>query len=178
MSQASMLGPEATIAGADAMLEQCATFIGLVGEPLYARPCEALDGGTIGQHVRHSLDHFRAALAGAEGGCVEYDRRERETAIERDPAAALAEIGRLRERLAGIGGAEARSDVVIRVMVSADGTMAELGSSVGRELAFASHHAVHHHAMMGAMARSLGIEPPAGFGKAPATLGHERSLGR
>jgi hypothetical protein len=59
-------------------------------------------------------------------------------------------------------------------MLTSDGVDAELGSTLGRELAFATHHAVHHHAMLGAIAAELGVATPPEFGKAPSTIRHER----
>jgi hypothetical protein len=48
-----------------------------------------------------------------------------------------------------------------------------LGSTLARELAFASHHAIHHHAMMKAIAQEHGQAAESGFGVAPSTLNHE-----
>ncbi len=66
--------------------------------------------------------------------------------------------------------------VRVRVMVGADGSTAELRSTLARELAFAAHHAVHHHAMVRAIAAEFGREMPEDLGKAPSTLHHERRL--
>jgi uncharacterized damage-inducible protein DinB len=178
MSQTATPTPAATIAAADAMLGQCRAFLAALDRGIYATPCEVMHGGTIGQHVRHALDHFRAALAGLDGACVDYDHRERDTDVERDAGAALAEIDRLRGRLGALGDDDAGRAVTIRVMLTSGGETAELPSSLARELVFASHHAVHHHAMIGAIARALGAEPPADFGKAPSTLEHERAARR
>ena len=38
------------------------------------------------------------------------------------------------------------------------------------------HHAIHHHAVMGAIAMEQGLDIPAGFGKAPSTINHESNL--
>lgn len=63
--------------------------------------------------------------------------------------------------------------VRVRVMVSGDGAETELVSSLARELAFATHHAVHHQAMMRAIAGEFGVEASSDFGKAPSTINHE-----
>jgi hypothetical protein len=59
-------------------------------------------------------------------------------------------------------------------MLSGDGHEAELESTLGRELVFATHHAIHHHAMMSAIASEFGIKVGPDFGKAPSTINHER----
>lgn len=158
---------------AAAIVGQCEAFVRSLDSAAYVRPSGVLAGGTVGQHVRHALDHFRAAL-GAGDGPIEYDRRERNVPMETDRIAALEAMEGLRAELARIGERELSRPVRVRVMLTADGAEAELGSTLGRELAFATHHAIHHHAMMGAIARELGIVCEGAFGKAPSTLNHER----
>jgi hypothetical protein len=161
-------------AAAIALLDQCAGFVRLTTGTAYTGESRVLKGGTIGKHIRHSLDHFRAALDGASHGVpVEYDRRERNVPMESDPVAALSAIAALRGRLSSLGNDSLTTPLRVRVMLSGDGAEAELGSTLGRELAFAAHHAVHHHAMLGAIAAEFGIQTGAEFGKAPSTLTHE-----
>jgi uncharacterized damage-inducible protein DinB len=165
-------------AAAVVLLDQCASFIGgVAGRPAcYAGDSGVLRGGTIGKHVRHTLDHFRAALDGLRpGAVVDYDRRERDVPMETDPGAALDAIARVRDRLSRLAGSDLERPLRIRVMLTGDGQEAVLTSTLGRELAFAAHHAVHHHAMIAAIAREFGVETCADFGKAPSTLKHERA---
>jgi uncharacterized damage-inducible protein DinB len=162
-------------AAAAAMLEQCAAFVRDVPGASYTQPSRTLQGGTIGKHVRHTLDHFRAALAGAAAEVIDYDHRERNVPMETEPREALAAIEALRRDLLGLTRTALSAPVRIRVMIAGDGTEAELGSTLARELAFAAHHAVHHHAMLGAIAAELGVEAGPEFGKAPSTITHERA---
>jgi hypothetical protein len=166
---------------AAALLEQCERFVGgltLGGGSPYAAPSQRMPGGTIGKHIRHSLDHFRAALDGAEAGtAIDYDRRERDVPMETLPEAAMVAIGSLRSKLASLDGDALGRPVRVRVMLTGDGTEAELTSTLARELAFATHHAVHHHAMIGVIAGEFGHAVPPEFGKAPSTIHFDRSRG-
>lgn len=153
-----------------AVLEQCARFLRTLHAEVYQEPSPVLAGSTIGQHVRHALDHFAAILAPGERDVIDYDRRERDTIIERDPRAAEQVIDGFVRSLEGAGCAAAR--VRVRVMLSSDGRESMLGSTIERELAFAMHHAIHHHAMIAAIARSLDLQVPDGFGIAPSTEHH------
>jgi hypothetical protein len=60
-----------------------------------------------------------------------------------------------------------------------DDTEYALTSSIGRELGFAAHHAIHHMAMVKIIAtHTAGLDErdlPAGFGKAPSTQNFENS---
>ncbi len=167
-----------TSAASLAVLGQCAAFVASLPTRAYTAPSTVLFGATIGQHVRHSLDHFAAALLTGPGEAIDYDHRERGTPIESDPAAAAGLMAQLRDVLEGLTPAAAGRSVRVRVMLTSAGDETELGSTLERELAFASHHAVHHHAMMAAIANELRHPVPAGFGKAPSTLNHERSATR
>jgi uncharacterized damage-inducible protein DinB len=171
----SLTFSSAPAAAAAAVLGQCAEFVAELPEGAYDRPCETMMGASIGQHLRHSVDHVAAILRGIEGGVIDYDTRERGVPIESDRSAALTAIADLRSRLAGLSEADADREVAVKVMLSSDGRSEELRTTVGRELAFAAHHETHHHAMMTVIAASAGCEPPAGFGVAPSTLNHEAS---
>jgi hypothetical protein len=158
-----------------AMLDQCAAFVAMIGDVAYTADSTTHRGGTIGKHVRHVLDHFRAALdQGATGQVIDYDQRARNVPMERDRAEAAAAIESVRRRLANLAGADLDRAVRVRAVLAADGTEAVLGSTLGRELAFAAHHAVHHHAMVKAIAAEFGIDAGEQFGKAPGTLRYEQ----
>lgn len=154
-----------------AILEQCAALLVTIEPACYRHPCPLLSNSTIGQHVRHLLDHFAAVLVPAEPGLIDYDHRERDTPVELDPHAAGGEIRSLVRRLRTV--CDLAQRVRVLVMLNERGEEAVLDSSLGRELAFAAHHAVHHHAMISAIAASIGLATPEEFGKAPSTMEHE-----
>jgi uncharacterized damage-inducible protein DinB len=173
-TESTRCAPVAAVAAA--ILDQCARFIEAMPEGVYARESRTLKGGTIGKHVRHTVDHFAAALGCLEcGDPIDYDHRSREVPMETSPAVAIGAIAELRGRLASVDERAAASPVRIRVMLTGDGSEATLESSLGRELHFAFHHAVHHHAMLKAIAGEFGAEAPADFGLAPSTINYERS---
>lgn len=162
-------------AAADAILEQCDAFVAALPPERYAEPAPAMGGGTIGQHARHVLDHFRAALTTPAGDPIDYDHRARGGRVETDPDAARAEIRRLRDLVRAIDEPAMTQEVTARVMLSGAGETADLGSTLGRELFFATHHAIHHHAMMKSIGAGFGVACPNGFGTAPSTLNHQNT---
>jgi hypothetical protein len=159
---------------AAAILDECRAFVGSCDDGQYVAESRVIPGGTIGKHVRHVLDHFRAVVM--HDGVIDYDHRRRDVPEERDRRVALTAIAALRGVVAGLDERALGAAVRVRVMLSEDGAEAELDSSLGRELAFASHHAVHHHAMLGAIGTEVGAPPRAGFGRAPSTAHHERTV--
>jgi hypothetical protein len=169
----SAVSPCKVAATADAVLEQCAAFLAEVPEDRYAAPSTTIAGGTIGKHARHVLDHFRAALTTPSCDPIDYDHRSRGGCVETDAKAAGEEINTLRSIVQCLDEAAMNTQVTARVMLTAGGETADLRSTLGRELFFATHHAIHHHAMMKSIGREFGIEAPAGFGTAPSTLNFE-----
>lgn len=156
---------------ADFILAQCAALIDCVPADTFARDSQRVRGGTIGKHVRHTLDHYRALLDGFESATtVDYDHRERNVPIEHDPHAARQAVAIIRSRIGNLTEKSLRGPVRIRVMLAGDGTETELDTTLGRELAFASHHAIHHNALIKAIALEFGVETPPEFGMAPSTL--------
>lgn len=154
------------------LLGQCRGLIESLSDGAYIAPSPRLGGGTIGQHLRHTLDHYRAIVHAQ--GVIDYDRRERDRPMETSRAEALKVIDDTRERLLALSAQGDASPVVIRVMITSDGAETQLSSTLGRELAFATHHGVHHQAMMKSIATELGTPVDQSFGRAPSTLHFER----
>ena len=172
---------EQLVSAAGAILDQCEGLVRAMPDGVFANESRTLRGGTFGKHLRHTLDHFHAALAivGNHGHepdqAIDYDNRRRNTPIENDKFVALDAIDELRIRLAGAANEGLCRPVRGKVMIDGDGTEGELASTLGRELAFATHHAVHHQAMMKAIAQEFGVEAEEAFGKAPSTVHAERA---
>jgi hypothetical protein len=128
--------------------------------------------GSIGGHTRHALDHVSALLGSSPAMSLSYDHRERGTAVELDPSAALRQILRLKAALRSSAATRSPDEplwVVTQVSVSG----AELGtwSSFARELAFVMNHTIHHQALVALLLAMQGYEVPARFGYAPSTPG-------
>jgi hypothetical protein len=90
--------------------------------------------------------------------------------METDCAAALGAIHALTGRLGRVDAEQLAAPVRVRVMLSGAGDEAELSSTLARELFFAAHHAIHHHAMIRAIANEFGCPCAAEFGVAPSTI--------
>ncbi|RLK50973.1 DinB family protein [Alkalispirillum mobile] len=153
---------------------------GLVGE-LDAerfRACSGPYGGNgIGRQVRHILEHVQSLLAGARGE-LDYDDRDRDPVLERDPDRALETLARLDDRL-GQELAALAPDTPLRVACvcnTASGPHRTwTPSSLQRELMFLISHTVHHMALIAMLAEEAGLRPGEEFGVAPSTLRHWRA---
>lgn len=153
-----------------ALLEQAATLINELDDAGYVQSMQAFASGSIGQHLRHVLDHYRALYA-REDGLIDYDYRRRDNPVESSKTLALAEI----ERILAILPTLIDQPVRVRSEISPHAQQVdEMDSSLKRELLFVTSHAVHHFALIALLLRLQGMAVPADFGVAPATLSHQR----
>lgn len=149
-----------------------------LGELIAALPTGALarqagpvfQNATIGQHLRHTLDHVRTVTSLDAKGTLDYDSRERGTPIEHDHGAALTEIARLIALLAAHPSEDLSLTLV--AIVTPDGDRVRMRTTQARELAFVLSHTVHHAATIRSIAASFGLAPSAHIGVAPATESH------
>lgn len=153
-------------------LQQLADLLAITSDAQYNRKPVGVIPSSLGGHVRHCLDHFEALCTGAMTGVVDYDDRQRGTAVETDRIAALSAIQRLRLQVEVLDESVLTRTVRVPSIIAGDGTSIETRSSLGRELAFVLSHTVHHNALVAAMCRTLGIPIPDRFGYAPATIAH------
>jgi len=141
----------------------------------YQTPHAACFGATLGQHVRHCLDHYEQFLDGVGTGYLDYDSRRRNPEIETHPDQALAQVCSLRSRLETVGSSLEPTQPV-QVKIDCGGAAPSVqASTVGRELQFLISHTIHHFAIIGVMCNAMGIPLDPDFGVAPSTIRHRHS---
>ena len=155
-----------------AVLWQLAQLLESIDDEQYTAQPVSTYGGSIGGHVRHCLDHVQALLRGIPEGVIDYDDRQRGTAIESDAEAAIEAIGDLCTELDRLRPADADHVVDTKSLLAAGDPPVRCASSVGRELAFVLSHTIHHGAMIGGMIKAQGGTVPEHFGYAPSTIAH------
>ena len=152
-----------------ALLEQLRGVIMDMPLSMYrARPAVRVSG-SIGEHVRHCLDHVSALVAAMYGDELSYDRRSRGTTVENERGSAAAEISRLVSRLEGQIAIRLDRPVTLWSLLEANGAAVAIRTTVGREIAFVIQHTIHHCALIAVLLEWQGIDVPAGFGLAPST---------
>jgi hypothetical protein len=157
----------------------------------YAEQCLIVKA-TMGQHVRHSMDHIELAVTMSvkciaestktNNNEIHYDLRERGGMDESDMDEAEARILRVQKLLqeqAMKEGNDSPLPVSAFFMLSGDGDEFELPTTIHRELGFAAHHAIHHMALVKIIAQeTLHLSPdmlPLDFGKAPSTINFDNT---
>lgn len=155
------------------LLNQLQDLLRQCTEEEYQFPGDPGFQASIGDHLRHTLDHYRCFLEGLETGKVNYDHRNRESSLARDLDLALEELHRVAQSLEAIAGTKDGPLAIVPENL----TDRPLPSSRSRELAFLVSHTVHHCALIRPLCRRQELEVPESFGVAPSTLKFKASQG-
>jgi uncharacterized damage-inducible protein DinB len=128
--------------------------------------------GSIGEHVRHVLDHISSLVAACPSAVLSYDHRTRGTAVETEPAAAVREIKRLDAALDRWDDRSLDEPIEVAALMTAGGQSVTGWSTLARELAFVMSHTIHHQAILALLLELQGSDvPDERFGYAPSTPG-------
>lgn len=159
------------------ILDQLQDFINSIDAETYQTSHKPMFDSSIGQHLRHILDLFQALIQNSDASVINYDIRQRGIPLETVQQEGIVALDRVRQWLTGLTAADLQRQVTILTEVDIDEQFSvQLNSSFGRELAFASTHAIHHLALMATIAKVLGCQVDAQYGTAPATATYLRSL--
>jgi hypothetical protein len=152
------------------IVQQAKQFLSDISEQDYSSTVKPHLSGSAGVHMRHILDHYNALMVGHEIGLVDYNKRNRFSSVEVDPAAALEQWSLIEAWLADACALPGETIIQVLSETSIEHTeYAQVPSTLARELVFVSSHAIHHFSLL-AVLRSLQGKPAAdNFGIAPAT---------
>lgn len=157
------------------VLQRGVKLLRRINDAVYQQRVSAVFASSIGAHVRHNLDHYASLLDGLGTGSIDYEVRKRDTVVEIDRHAAVAEIERVCRRLEALS--EVSSSLRVRVRSDKDLSSSWATTSLSRELDFLLSHTIHHYAIVATLCRLLGVWVEDDFGVAPSTLRYWASLG-
>jgi uncharacterized damage-inducible protein DinB len=126
----------------------------------------------VGPQLRHVLDYYGRFLADLEKGSVDYDRRERDPAVETQPDVAAERLDAVAASLAELGTKGEDRELLVKLECTdlPPDAAPWTRSSLLRELQFLVSHTIHHYALIGILLRARGVAVPEGTGVAPSTL--------
>jgi uncharacterized damage-inducible protein DinB len=137
---------------------------------IYSTDSISIPSSTIGKQVRHILDHINKIVFYTENEMVEYDKRERNVPMEINSNCAIEYIEKILSNLNNsFKNVDFSEKMKLKVTVNESNEEMTVESTVGREIWFICHHAIHHLAIIGVLSLELGFTPPKGFGIAPST---------
>jgi len=141
-----------------------------------------LPGSNIGKHLRHARDHFALlvdCITSPPPHILSYDTRIRNTPMETSLAGAREALSEIIDRLEKVvPGVDLNEPITLNAVTP---YMQIFETSFGRELWFATLHAIHHWSMLRVIAGEMNIKLQDDFGFAPSTLlyqGREAPVGK
>jgi hypothetical protein len=157
------------------LLDELASVLLQMPPAVYtARPVPAASG-SIGEHVRHILDHVAAVAAASPDRVLTYDQRNRGTAVEANPAAALQSILRCQAMLSIMSDASLDRPMAVSAVLARGDAPATSWSTLRREVGFVISHTIHHQASIATLLSLQDVDVPDAFGLAPSTPRRLRS---
>jgi uncharacterized damage-inducible protein DinB len=155
-------------------LEQSLDLLDTLDDDAYTANQPPYHQSSIGDHLRHCLEHYTSFLDGLDDGAIDYDARARDARIATSRLFATQVIRDLIERLEALP----QHDQPVRVKMDCDKDAESAdpwsASSVKRELQYLLAHTIHHYALIAMLLRLQGRMPHPDFGVAPSTLKHRR----
>ncbi|HED35960.1 MAG TPA: hypothetical protein ENJ08_17325 [Gammaproteobacteria bacterium] len=152
------------------VLEQSEVFLQSSTPESYTNITKPYFISSCGEHMRHILDHFNAIKADFNSGTIDYDARQRGSDIETSIHCAQNSISEIKNWLRSLDSEHLNKALHIQTEVSvSEKHITRTPSCLGRELVFASTHAVHHYSMMSVAMQMQDLTADRNFGIAPAT---------
>jgi len=155
------------------LFDQMSELLSRLDDRTYCLTSPVFLNSSIGDHVRHCLEHYQCFAEGLPQSRVNYDLRQRDAQVETQPTTALSRLSELRLRITALfSKAPAEEILVLMDHGAADSEGCWQASTPGRELQFLISHTIHHFALIAGLCRTHGVEIAPTFGVAPSTLRH------
>ncbi len=141
----------------------------------FSKSLGVLSDNSIGQHVRHTLEFFICLMDAAPSGVVNYDNRQHDACLEKDPSLAHDLIDSvcafLQEHVH-----DSSLTLVANYEIASNETTT-IPSNFLRELAYNIEHTIHHMALIkiGIHAEFPDVAVPDHFGVASSTIRYQKS---
>jgi len=154
----------------DDLSKQLIYVLNELPDSVYCQPIYILDGQSIGQHFRHTIEHWEALINQYESGIVDYAQRKRDKNIETNKTLSVKLINLLIKKACSL------KDKKLHI-VSPDG-LHQSQSSYLREIDAVQEHIIHHAAIIRMALHSIDISIiiPDEFGYAPSTISYKNSI--
>jgi hypothetical protein len=132
----------------------------------------------IGPHFRHCIDHYLCLLRGLDSGEVDYDARDRDERIERDPERFREVTTDVIGQLTRLNADSMQRPIRIGQLAAPESEPSYVASTLARELLFLSGHTIHHLAIVSLIARMRGIHIPERVSVAYSTAAYRATAGQ
>lgn len=153
------------------VLQQISNMLDDLTDLQFSTKLAVLSGASLGEHVRHVIEFFQELSQGYQTGCINYNARPRDKAIETQRHHAVV---RLHEVAASL-----KTENKLLHLTYTDtfsGFECQILTNYERELVYNLEHAVHHMALMKIGVLTIAdIRLPDHFGVAKSTIQYRQA---
>ena len=154
--------------GIKSIIDQLRIMEAVLEGRFYAHPLPVLNHATLGQHIRHIHDFYKALAVGISTSVVDYNHRERNEEIELSLDTDMQRLETLRSFFSAL---DLNQAICILTSEGFLEEPKEIKSTIMRELMYGYDHAIHHLPFIIIVFESLHtIQLPSYFGVARSTL--------
>ncbi len=161
---------------AENILEDVKLYLQQLDDERYKQSLEVFSGSSVGMHTRHIIEFYQCLIDHGASRIINYDKRNRNRAIEEDTSHTIGVIHDLLEKLYHIS-----EDDKLLLEVSYDlenGGYNLVDTNFKRELVYNLEHTIHHLALVKIGLKEIAPEIllPAHFGVAPSTIKFNKQM--
>ena len=146
-------------------LHELIDLLNQLTDQVYTTPCRELSNATIGEHTRHCIELFQCLLSQYELGVINYDKRQRDLAIQSQTEVAKTALLSLLDQLD-------KPNIDLVLEQDYDGNRIQITTTYQRELLYNLDHCVHHQALIKVALLSSSVQVDPNFGVARSTIAY------
>lgn len=153
------------------VIQQLSDLLKQLTPEQYSEKLPVLNGSSIGQHTRHTVEFFQCLLKGLSNGVVNYDTRERNLQLETDLVFTLNALSEINNTIQLIG--DFYTPITLSVCYGED-CEEVVETNFLRELVYLVEHSIHHFALIriGIQENFKNVNIPKTFGVAYSTINY------
>jgi uncharacterized damage-inducible protein DinB len=159
------------------VIDQSIALLQSLSHDEYQDVCQPLFSASIGQHIRHIVDHFSSLMRGLDSTNVDYNHRSRQSETETSLNIAINQLQHIKTWILSLTDTQLAQALSVVSEINVDHEdHVTVNSTTARELVFCVSHAIHHYALVKIIRQLQGAHVDANFGVAPATIAYQQSL--
>lgn len=145
-------------------LTQLKDVINQLSDHHYVCPIPALSNATVGEHTRHIIELYQTILKGYDNGIINYDKRERNSAIQTVKSQAEFAIDTILNQIE-------KEDKKLMMEHCVSDVPVIIETNYYREVLYNLEHCIHHQALIKVALLDFNyIQFSETFGVAPSTI--------
>lgn len=153
------------------LCNQCINFLETVLPENFISGHDKKD--SVGSHMRRIVDRINCVFKGIESGNINYDERDRDNEIEKNPYFCKDAFLNVIKNLNILSSIDTNGAITVSESINVNFLPIRVITSLDRELLELLNHTTHHMAVVRRIMNSLGEDIGDNFGRTPSSIIYE-----